>query len=265
MKRILLAALTVVTLSSCTFIKIDTRALKALLEEEGVDMTVDNKSIGRVYIPDGNMVTEYRGDLAPFTAIESVIPLDIEYSDGEQFVELHASGNIMPFIATTVQNGTLKLHFKGIRVKKAKDMKAVIRLPKLEKVSIDGAGDLNMKGQVNAENLKISVSGAGDVNIEDLVAEDFSINVSGAGDIDIDKILCKGFDAHVSGSGDIDVESIEVENISVKISGAGDAKFAGHATKGSFSVSGIGAIDIKNLKLDEYTTSLDGMAKIITK
>lgn len=264
MKRILIAALAVATLTSCSFIRIDTKALKALLVEEGVDMTVESKSVGRMYTPNGVATTQLRGDLEEFHAIESVIPIDIEYSQGEQFVEITASSNIMPFIATTVHNGTLKLYFKGIRVKKAnKDMKVIIKTPKLDAVTIEGAGDLELKGQINADDLRIGISGAGDVDIDDLIANEFIVKVSGAGDLDADKLTCNLFDVDVSGAGDIDVEALEADRVNIKISGSGDATLAGHARTGDFSVSGAGAIDIKKLSIEDYDTSMSGMAKLI--
>lgn len=262
MKRTIIALLAVTALSSCTFIRIDTKALKAILEKEGVDMTMEAGSPGKAISASGVEVREIRDIPEEFHAISSHIPIDIEYSDGEQFVEITASDNLMPYISTTVRDGVLKLQFDGVRVRNAKDMKVVIRTPRLDSVSIGGAGDLELEGLVRTDDFRIEVNGAGDVDIDSLEASSFTLRVNGAGDIDAETIRCTSFDVNVSGSGDIDVEHIDAETIKVNISGAGDCTLAGRAQKGDFSVSGAGSVDIRNLKVDDVQSSMNGMAKI---
>lgn len=262
MKKIIIAALAVATFSSCTFMRIDTKALKALLAEEGIDMTEESKPSRKAISGNGVEAREFRGDLDEFHSIVSSIPADIEYSDGEQFVEIHAPSNILPYISTTVHDGTLKLSFKGVRVKNVKEMKVVIRTPRLDSVSINGAGDLDMDGLVRTDDLRIEISGAGDVDIDSIEVSDFTLRVNGAGDFDAEDMKCISFDANVSGSGDIDVEHLDAETVKVNISGAGDCTLAGRAKKGDFSVSGAGSVDIRDLQVEDVESSMNGMAKI---
>lgn len=257
-----MAALVAAAFSSCTFFRIDTRALTAHLEEEGIDMTVESKPSRKVISGNGVEARQFRGDLEPFTSIQSSIPADIEYSEGEQSVEIIAPSNILPYIGTSVREGVLGLHFKGVRVRNVKDMTVIIRTPELESVTIDGAGDLDMNGLVRTGDFRIEISGAGDVKIDRIEADSFTLRISGAGDFDADDMKCISFDANVIGSGDIDVERIEAETVKVNISGAGDCTLAGRAKKGDFSVSGAGSVDIRALQLEDVQSSMNGMAKI---
>lgn len=260
MKRFFFVVLTLVALTSCSFIRIDTKALIGLLEDEGVDM---NASPRKAVSPQGPAVTEVRDGLPEFTGIESAIPVDIEYSQGEQFVSITAPNNIMPYISTEVVNGTLKIKFSGARIRNAKDIDAVIRTPDLRFVELNGAGDIKLKGRVETEEMDIAINGAGDVDIDDLAVKSFQIDVNGAGDIEIDRIVCESFGADISGAGDLSVEGIEAGTLRIGLSGAGDCTLAGHVGDADFSLSGAGSIDVRRLRMDRENSNMNGFAKII--
>ena len=260
MKRILFAAATFVALSSCSFIRIDTKTLMTMFEEEGIDLSESPK---KAVSASGPVVTEVRDGLPEFTGIESSIPIDIEYSQGDQYVSISAPNNVMPYISTEVVNGTLKIKFSGARVKNVKDIGAVIRTPDLRSVDLNGAGDIEMKGHVEISQIDIAINGAGDVDIDDLTVNSFQIDVNGAGDIEIERIACESFGADISGAGDMSIDSIEAASLRVGLSGAGDCTLAGHVTEADLSVNGAGSVDVRNLRIDHENSNVNGFAKII--
>jgi len=262
MKNIIMTICAVAAFASCTIVRVDTKALKAIMEKEGVVFNGDVE-IGKAISAQGAAVTETRNGIGAFNSISSNIPVDIEFTQGEQSVQLYAAANIMPYITTTVKDSTLYLKFEGARIRNCKDINAVISCPDIRDIEVNGAGDLSMLGHIMTEVLSVSVNGAGDVDIEDVEAKSLTISVNGAGDIEIEKIVCDSFETGISGAGDLEVDSIEAKDLSVSLAGAGSCKLAGHAVNADLSVSGAGTIDIEDLKVDNQKSTTHGIAKII--
>ena len=265
MKNIISAVLSLAALSSCSFIKVDTSALAALLSENGADVEISATGGSRKSVSaKGPEVREYRGEGLPeFDSVESSIPVDIEYSDGDTYLEITAARNIIPYIKTTVKGGTLRFSFNGAKVRHPGDIKAVVRTRGLKNITLNGAGDLNLEGPVVTDRLCVEVNGAGDIDIEDLSAESLRITVNGAGDVDIEKLSCTDFRVGVSGAGDIEADNIECKEVNVVLSGAGDCTLAGRADKADLSVNGVGSIDISALNVADVTSGSNGLGKII--
>jgi hypothetical protein len=128
----------------------------------------------------------------------------------------------------------------------AEKYSVTIGLPVLESVTVNGAGDVDLKNGYSYDgDLKIEVNGAGDLDFTGIQVPVLSISVNGAGDID--------------------ANDLDVKELKLSVNGAGDARVSGKADKASFSVAGVGGIDARNLDCEDIQTSKAGLASIKTK
>lgn len=227
---------TAVILCSCNFIKVDGKALA-----DAFEITENSAYVKKAVVASKNYIDkEY--SVEEFNAVECSGNYDIKYSDGEPFVSISAPDNIIDHLVVKVENGTLKIKTDGTNFRKVNNITATISTKELNELKISGAGDFDaLKGFVT-KDFKVSISGAGDLDINGLVANDVQIKVSGAGDIDIDKLDCNGITVSVSGAGDVTLAG-KANSADLRISGAGDIDVTELETENlERSVSGVGRV-----------------------
>jgi hypothetical protein len=176
-------------------------------------------------------------------------------------VQLTGYDNILDKIKTEVIDNTLIIKKDGVfHFDLDKDVKAIITIPSIHALTISGAADADLKGNITGDEFNLKVSGAGDVKIENINTNVFtsslsgagsleiakgivntaSYKVAGAGDIDAFPLVSKDVKAMVSGAGDISLSAIE--HLDVHISGAGDVKYKGTPVISS-DINGIGSLE----------------------
>lgn len=226
-----LSALTLVSFTSCTFVKVNRGAF------EGV-------SSDRV-VPSKETKTVTYG-VEQFSGIESSVAADIVYRMmmGESSIKIEGPENYVDRIGYEVENGVLKLSFDG----KQTGGKVVITAQSgtLNMLSIRGAGDFDAPYGIVTPSMDIDIQGAGDIDLNGLdCIGDVSIAVRGAGDIDISELVCK--------------------QVKVDVMGAGDVVLKGDAASADLSIKGAGDIDISGLNVEDVTSSVQGVGSIKRK
>ena len=123
------------------------------------------------------------------------------------------------------------------------NVKIHVTLPKIEKIKLSGAGEIEMWHFGTLENLEINLSGAG------------SFTTSGK------PTKLKYLDLSISGAGSIDAENLRAEKVDVSVSGAGSADV--YASKSlDASVSGVGSIDyIGNPKVKKNVSGIGSIGR----
>lgn len=143
----------------------------------------------------------------------------------------HFSGRILNY----TENGDVNIHMQTINFggKMASsfmsDMKhyehpmlVVIGCPTIEKVKVDGSGDVTAHG-FTPDQLKIKSSGSGDIVFTNFKGGSVEIELSGSGDITMDGQV-ESLDLRLSGSGDICLKALEAQNVNARLMGSGDIK-----------------------------------------
>ncbi|HOP04338.1 MAG TPA: head GIN domain-containing protein [Tenuifilaceae bacterium] len=212
-------------------------------------------SCGTIY--SGETKTEKR-DVKDFTGIELAISGDVFLSQGDNFsVTVEAEKDILHKIETVVEGGTLRIKTeKGFNISwgDAK-LKVYITMPRVEKLSISGSGDIKAETPIKAETLLLSISGSGDISVPSLSVEELAAKVSGSGDINVEgSSVGKKADVSVSGSGDVSISGIEFTDAEVSIVGSGDAYIV---VKDNFTARIVGSGDIRysgNPRIDAKIT-----------
>ena len=170
----------------------------------------------------GNIRTEKR-NTGNFNSVKTSGSIDVEINSGDTYtVSAEDDDNILPYIVTEVNNGTLDIHYKNNTSVNNDHAKVYVTAPSLDKLIVSGSADIDIKDALkNTQKIEMHVSGSGNIKGA-LDAPAVSVDVSGSGDVEL-KGRTKDFDCSVTGSGDINCENLESENTTIKVSGSGNA------------------------------------------
>lgn len=170
----------------------------------------------------GNVQKETRNP-GIFTKVHSSGSADVEITSGSSCaLTVEDDKNLLPYLETDVENGTLNIHYRdGISVTND-HAKIYVTAPTLSEVSTSGASNIMVSGVLkNSEKISFNTSGAG--NIEGQVdAPAVSVTISGVGAVKLSGHT-KDFDCDISGVGHAMCGNLESENTNVRVSGVGDA------------------------------------------
>lgn len=188
----------------------------------------------------GPATTEARS-VGEFRAVALSGGMDLKLRQGTQpAVEVKAEANMLPFIETVVENGTLHVRWKRGSRLRVKDTPVVhVTAVELQTISTSGSGDIDI-APLKTQKLGISLSGSGDIAIDSLQAEELSVSIAGTGDMRASGQASR-LKLSVAGSGDIKADTLRADDVTVSIAGSGDASV--HASR-SLSVSIAGSGDV---------------------
>jgi len=180
-----------------------------------------------------------------FQQIRSTGPVDIILKQGSvTTVVVRTDANIIPYISTTVKNGTLTVSTKR-NIRFAKVMEVYVTTPEINQISASGSGDMICKDVFKAPNMKILASGSGDVSAN-LKSKDVIIKLSGLGDVTVNGIH-GSVQMVVSGSGDVKAGRLQLMKCTVKSVGSGDISLYGKTAALAIVSAGSGDIDASQL------------------
>jgi hypothetical protein len=170
----------------------------------------------------GNIRTEKR-NTGNFSSVKTSGSIDVEINSGDTYaVSAEDDDNLLPYIVTEVNNGTLDIHYRENTSVNNDHAKVYVTVPSLDKVTASGSADIAIRDILkNSQKIEMNVSGSGSIK-GGLDAPAISVDVSGSGNVDL-KGHTKDFDCSVSGSGDINCGGLQSENATVTVSGSGNA------------------------------------------
>ena len=170
----------------------------------------------------GNIRTEKRST-GNFNAVKTSGSIDIEINSGDVYsVSVENDENILQYVVTDVNDGTLHVHYKDGYSINNDHAKVYVTAPSLDKLIVSGSGDITTQGMLkNSRQIEMNVSGSGNIKAQ-VDAPVINISVGGSGNISLTGHT-KDFTCSVNGSGDINCGGLESENAIVKIAGSGNA------------------------------------------
>jgi hypothetical protein len=170
----------------------------------------------------GKAATEDR-QVGPVTdvTLSGIGNLTIRQGDSPS-LSVTADDNLLPFIETETSGKKLTIGTKsGFNLKPSKPITITLTVPKLERLSVSGAGNA-AADKLSGENLTVKLSGAGNATLREVTCKTLSISLSGAGNAVLTGTAEKAT-ATISGAGEIDASGFKVASAEVKVSGAGNA------------------------------------------
>jgi hypothetical protein len=194
-----------------------------------------------------NMVTEDR-PVRNFNRVSLTGAGRIIVTQGdEESLTVEAEDNIMPYIKTEVQDGTLILGFtdeakhKEFRV--TKPIKFYLSMKEVVGLDISGPGDIHVPS-LHTNQLEIVVNMGGDVSVDSLTAEELVVRLTGRASVEVAGQVVEQNISLAGGSyraaklesqvGTVEVKNLgnasvwATETLDVQISGGGNVEYYGH-------------------------------------
>jgi len=161
----------------------------------------------------------------------------IRQSDKET-LSVSADDNLLPLLQSKVINGTLQLDVApGVDLKPTRTVEFDIDVKKLTNITVSGAGDIQAN-DINGKELAVSLSGAGNVALSGQVT-DVRLTLAGAGNVDAAGLKAHQATVDSSGVGHAVVNASD--KLNVNLSGIGSVEYIG-TPQLEKNISGIGKV-----------------------
>jgi hypothetical protein len=168
-------------------------------------------------------VTSETRSLESFHAVKLQLAGDVEIVRGDRSeVTVEAQENLLPILKTTVENGTLKLHFDQ-NVSYSEDVKIRVVTPSLDELDLSSSGTMKVVSPWDGEKLRLQVSGSGDIEAPELNAASVEADINGSGTVSIGG-KTGSLKADISGSGELFAENLRTQTADLDVSGSGTMK-----------------------------------------
>lgn len=152
--------------------------------------------------------------------------------------EVTGDENLLPIIKVQVSHGDLIISSTE-SYQTQLPLTVELSSPGLTEVTLDGAGDLNLK-DLNGKSLKLNINGSGNANAEGKV-QDFSVRVSGSGDVSAKNLNTEDADLQITGSGNI--RTTVTGTLKATIIGSGGVTYFGSPKKVEPQIIGSGDVE----------------------
>jgi hypothetical protein len=203
----------------------------------------------------GLLRTEAR-DVASFTAIDLRAVGDAVVEVGPTAsVEIDAEDNLLPYLTTSVVDGTLRIETKaGVTLRTTKAILYRITVPTLTRTSVAGSGTVHAEG-IQGTDFAADVSGSGQIVVKG-TAQTAALDVSGSGRVDTTALASDALTVDVSGSGHVAARA--TGSLSASVGGSGDISVSGTAQQCRINVAGSGSVDARSMTSTNADVTISG-------
>lgn len=193
------------------------------------------------------------------SAVELSGPIDLTLRYGPTAsLEVKGEQRLLGNIETTQDGTTLHIATRGIVLAHHHPLQAVLVLPALTNVSVDGSGDSSVDG-FSGERIDVQLNGSGSVKFNGRYRQ-LSAVLHGSGDMDLDVGNCQRVAAEVVGSGHMTLAGNSAELVS-EATGSGSMN-AQHLRADKVSVRQLGSGSSTVNAQKSVTVSLSGSGDV---
>lgn len=210
----------------------------------------------------GNTTTTTR-NISDVSKIKSRGSFDVEVVLGSTpGLKIEADDNLIPYILTDVQDGTLEIHTKDhVNLSTERTLKVTVTVSKLEELELYGNGNGICNSKITGgDHLKLGVYGNGDITMN-VNTPNVESTIAGNGNITIDGET-KDSKIEIDGNGDYKAEGLQAENAEIHINGSGSASVAA-SVKLDIHIAGSGDVNYKGSPSIEQHVAGSGEIKQI--
>jgi hypothetical protein len=169
---------------------------------------------------------------------------DLFITQGEQeSLTVKADDNLMPYIETQVENGTLRLNNPVPNG----SVEFHLSVKEITGLGATGVGDIHWTS-LDLDHLEFVISGVGDIGGWSLDTDRLEISIDGAGDVNVNSLTADELVIYSAGAGEIDIGSLTAEELVAYLSGAGDVHLAGQVVEQGIFLGGANDYHAARLK-----------------
>lgn len=198
--------------------------------------------------------------VSKFYGVENTTSFDVDVDyDSITSVTVFADENLLPYIRTYVNGGTLVVSTEGNRcIKNNTPVSIKITMPLIEMIDLSGSGNITANN-FKSSSLDVTNSGSGNIDMTNFIISDLlNLDLSGSGTIIVDGKSSRA-KYNLSGSGDIIADDMLTGDCSVSSSGSGDVRCFAYDTLEVF-LSGSG--DVIYSGSPQVTTHVTGSGRV---
>jgi len=210
--------------------------------------------------------TETRDVGTEYTRVQVGNGLKVTLTDREPgTVAVTADDNLVPFITTTVVDGSLIVTVKDQgNLAPATDVNIEVPQKHLHWVSASGAASVESAIGLNCEILAVDTSGAASVTLENAIGTHLWVHASGASRVSVKKVAAGEGHVDASGASEISFTEGNLDTLDVKASGASKIALGGVLTKVA-TVDVSGASDAKLQASEKISGNASGASNVSVK
>lgn len=197
---------------------------------------------------EGEIITEMPS-VTEFDAVDIGISSDINISvveGGGHGLELKGYGNIIKHIKTEVKDKVLYIEYDldDTWTVNEEDMKVRISVPSLKSLSLSGAPDAHIQGNVKGDDFRLDISGASEVIVDNINVNKLEVDMSGASELNVKNGVVKQASYDINGAGKVAAFPLQTEETTASISGVGEGEVTA-SLKLDATISGAGSVKYK--------------------
>lgn len=209
-------------------------------------------------------VDEQTRPVESFTGVASAVPFNVFVTIGsKESLRLEGDSELLDKIETPVKNGVLHIKMKKESERwfgGSKKVTIYITAPSLNKVSVSGSGNMEVKGTLKGERVNTDVSGSGHLSAA-VASSSLSSSISGSGGIEL-KGKTNEAQIDISGSGKFEGEDLSTQTAKFTVSGSGTASIQAEETLNA-NLSGSGRVTYSgNAKVNVVKSGSGSVTKI---
>jgi hypothetical protein len=188
----------------------------------------------------GNVVNEER-DVSGYDSVALMGSGAVEIIQGNtESVVVEAEDNIISFITTEVQDGTLILSQEdNALINPTRPINYTVHIIEVTGLSGSGSGDINAPS-LETNTLDLDLSGSGSIRIGSLDADSLTVDISGSGQVTVSGLV-NDQQLAISGSGGYQAPELNSKTAEIDVSGSGNAIVAVEDTLDA-NISGSGSV-----------------------
>lgn len=171
--------------------------------------------------------TEKR-NIDPFNTISLRVSADLYLVQGDvPSVEITASDETLRKIIVEIIDEKLIFRFsiedRFFNNFKTGDIEIHVVTPNINKLSLQGSGNIIAYSLIETQSLELNIAGSGDIKLSNVVSDKIDIQISGSGDVVVaGEDVVKELDINIAGSGDVEAYELKSEICTIRIAGSGD-------------------------------------------
>ena len=144
-----------------------------------------------------------------------------QFSDSAPYLQIHTDENIFNVLDVRVKDDQLIIDVKKDSIISPSKLTIYTCSHGLDHVTINGSGEIRLKGEVNANDLSLNIMGSGNLLADSLLCNKLTVKIIGAGNVNLTGASNESLFT-ITGAGNIEAFNYFLQELNCKITGAGN-------------------------------------------
>ena len=195
---------------------------------------------------------ELEAKIGSFDRIRIQTACELTFEIGESAkVTMSGDASLVDHVILDKQDGCLIIKEGRKRLIHNGDLHIRVVSPTLSGIDLQGAGNVQLNGEIKSESMTINMNGAGAIDAERIICGQLTADVNGAGAITLKNVTADDISLKMNGVGSLEANFTSSGNLTCSMNGVGSMDLRGQVKSFSKKANGVGNIDADRLKVGE--------------